>query len=85
MASNLPPGVNVNDLPGNQPIDHYCDKVFEILSDRQPDFTEALVENDELMKEAEEIIDKDFYSWKSNFSCAARIFRELKQRVRDEG
>lgn len=32
MASNLPPGVTVNMLPGNRPEDEYMDSVLEFIA-----------------------------------------------------
>ena len=37
MSHNLPPGVNVNDLPGNRPEDHVWDETIEDIIDEACD------------------------------------------------
>lgn len=54
VLSNLPPGVNASDIPGNRPIDAYSEKVYDRIGH---------LESENLMQYIIDDIQKDIDSW----------------------
>ena len=50
MNDNLPPGVSVNDIPGNRPEDLAAEEFWEKLGEICPDVPEAIWDDEKVQK-----------------------------------